>query len=70
MFGAYDLGPLDNDPILNDANNGEPASRAHIIEPESRRRTKIAERNARGQDTVYMFDIYLHGEQETVFFDV
>jgi protocatechuate 3,4-dioxygenase, alpha subunit len=46
------------DPVLN------------LIEPEVRRRTLIAQREQRGADVVYTFDIHLQGEWETVFFDV
>ena len=47
-----------NDPVLN------------IIEQEARRRTLIAEREERGAEVVYRFDIRLQGEGETVFFDI
>ena len=47
-----------NDPVLN------------IIEQEARRQTLIAEREERGAEVVYRFDIRLQGEGETVFFDV
>jgi protocatechuate 3,4-dioxygenase alpha subunit len=46
------------DPVLN------------IIEPPSRRKTLIGQRQMRDQDVLYTFDIHLQGEQETVFFDV
>jgi protocatechuate 3,4-dioxygenase alpha subunit len=46
------------DPVLN------------IIEPEVRRQTLIAGRQMRGNNVVYVFDIHLQGEHETVFFDV
>jgi protocatechuate 3,4-dioxygenase alpha subunit len=46
------------DPVLN------------LIEHESRRETLIAERQQRGKDVVYTFDIHLQGERETVFFDI
>jgi protocatechuate 3,4-dioxygenase, alpha subunit len=46
------------DPVLN------------IIEPELRRRTLIAQRETRGADVTYRFDIRLQGDRETVFFDV
>lgn len=46
------------DPVLN------------IIEPPSRRKTLIGQRQMRDQDVLYSFDIHLQGEQETVFFDV
>ena len=47
-----------DDPVLN------------IIEQEARRRTLIAEREERGAEVVYRFDIRLQGEGETVFFDI
>ena len=47
-----------NDPVLN------------IIEQEARRQTLIAEREERGAEVVYRFDIRLQGEGETVFFDI
>jgi protocatechuate 3,4-dioxygenase alpha subunit len=46
------------DPVLN------------IIEHPVRRETLIARREARGGEVVYVFDIHLQGERETVFFDV
>ncbi|MDQ4060403.1 MAG: protocatechuate 3,4-dioxygenase subunit alpha [Pseudomonadota bacterium] len=46
------------DPVLN------------IIEQEVRRRTLIAERQQRGAEVIYTFDIYLQGDRETVFFDI
>lgn len=46
------------DPVLN------------IIEQPSRRATLIGRRETRGTETVYVFDIHLQGERETVFFDV
>jgi protocatechuate 3,4-dioxygenase alpha subunit len=46
------------DPVLN------------IIEPPARRNTLVGQRQPRGQEVVYTFDIHLQGEQETVFFDV
>ena len=47
-----------SDPVLN------------LIEWEVRRKTLIAEREVRGAEVVYRFDIYLQGENETVFFDI
>jgi protocatechuate 3,4-dioxygenase, alpha subunit len=47
-----------SDPVLN------------IIEQPVRRETLMARREERGGDVVYVFDIYLQGERETVFFDV
>lgn len=46
------------DPVLN------------IIEQPSRRETLIGRREERGGEVVYVFDIVLQGERETVFFDV
>ena len=46
------------DPVLN------------IVDPPSRRETLIARREERGGEVVYVFDIHLQGERETVFFDV
>lgn len=46
------------DPVLN------------LIEPPERRKTLIAQREMRRSDVVYVFDIHLQGERETVFFDV
>ena len=46
------------DPVLN------------IIEQPARRETLIARREERGAEVVYVFDIHLQGERETVFFDV
>lgn len=46
------------DPVLN------------LIEWEVRRQTLIGQREQRGEETVYRFDIRLQGENETVFFDV
>ena len=47
-----------NDPVLK------------MIEQEKRRATLVAPRTTRDGKTVYTFDIYLQGEQETVFFDI
>jgi protocatechuate 3,4-dioxygenase alpha subunit len=46
------------DPVLN------------IIDPPLRRDTLVARREQRGGEAVYVFDIRLQGEGETVFFDV
>ena len=46
------------DPVLN------------IVEPRERRETLIAQREERGAEIVYVFDIHLQGERETVFFDI
>lgn len=47
-----------DDPVLN------------IIEQPSRRDTLIGRREERGGEVVYVFDIRLQGEGETVFFDI
>jgi len=54
-----------DEPALNDA---DPVLR--MIEPAIRRETLLARRERRDGVTVYVFDIRLQGEQETVFFDV
>jgi len=41
-----------------------------MIEPAIRRETLLARRERRDGTTIYVFDIRLQGEQETVFFDV
>jgi protocatechuate 3,4-dioxygenase alpha subunit len=41
-----------------------------MIEPAMRRNTLIAKREARDGATVYVFDIRLQGQGETVFFDI
>jgi protocatechuate 3,4-dioxygenase alpha subunit len=46
------------DPVLN------------IIEPDIRRKTLIGQREMQGGEVVYLFDIHLQGDRETVFFDV
>ncbi|WP_262270888.1 protocatechuate 3,4-dioxygenase subunit alpha [Microvirga yunnanensis] len=46
------------DPVLN------------IVEPRERRETLIARREEREREIVYVFDIHLQGERETVFFDL
>lgn len=46
------------DPVLN------------LIEWEVRRKTLIAQREERGGEVVYRFDIHLQGPEETVFFDI
>ena len=46
------------DPVLN------------IIEPRERRETLIARREEQGGEIVYVFDVHLQGERETVFFDL
>lgn len=55
-------------PDEQDANQKDPV--LNLIEWEVRRQTLIAHKEIRGNETVYRFDIYLQGEQETVFFDV
>ncbi|MEO9902761.1 MULTISPECIES: protocatechuate 3,4-dioxygenase subunit alpha [Alphaproteobacteria] len=42
----------------------------NLIEQEERRQTLIAQRRERNGETIYSFDIYLQGDNETVFFDV
>ena len=56
---------FDDETALNDQ---DPVLR--MIEPAIRRQTLLAKRETRDQGTVYVFDIRLQGEQETVFFDV
>jgi protocatechuate 3,4-dioxygenase alpha subunit len=41
-----------------------------MIEPAIRRQTLLARREHRDDGFVYVFDIRLQGEHETVFFDV
>ena len=41
-----------------------------MIEPAIRRETLLARREERGGRVVYVFDIRLQGDRETVFFDV
>jgi len=48
-------------------NEADPVLR--MIEPAIRRETLLARREQRGGAVVYVFDIRLQGEQETVFFD-
>ena len=50
------------------ANEADPV--LNIIEQPNRRQTLVAKREQRGGKTVYVFDIHLQGEHETVFFDV
>jgi protocatechuate 3,4-dioxygenase alpha subunit len=49
-------------------NAADPVLRS--IEPAIRRETLLARREVRDGSVVYVFDIRLQGEQETVFFDV
>lgn len=51
-----------------DANARDPV--LNIVEPQERRDTLIAQREERGGEIVYVFDIHLQGERETVFFDI
>ena len=51
-----------------DANAADPV--LNIIEQARRRETLIARREERDGALVYVFDIHLQGERETVFFDV
>jgi len=51
-----------------DANAADPV--LNLIEQEERRKTLIAKRTERDGEVVYQFDIYVQGENETVFFDV
>jgi protocatechuate 3,4-dioxygenase alpha subunit len=41
-----------------------------MLEPAQRRETLMAHRQERDGATVYVFDIHLQGDRETVFFDV
>ena len=50
------------------ANEADPV--LNIIEQPQRRQTLIAKRELRDGKAVYVFDIHLQGEHETVFFDV
>jgi protocatechuate 3,4-dioxygenase alpha subunit len=56
---------FDDETALNDQ---DPVLR--MIEPAIRRQTLLARREKREDGTVYVFDIRLQGENETVFFDV
>jgi protocatechuate 3,4-dioxygenase, alpha subunit len=51
-----------------EANTADPV--LNIIEQPARRETLIARREERGGEVVYVFDIHLQGDRETVFFDV
>jgi len=51
-----------------DANARDPV--LNLIEWEVRRKTLIGQREQRGNQVVYTFDIRLQGEGETVFFDI
>ena len=58
MYFADEQAANQTDPVLN------------LIEWEVRRQTLIAQKETRGNETVYRFDIYLQGDKETVFFDL
>jgi protocatechuate 3,4-dioxygenase alpha subunit len=58
MYFSDESGLNDTDPVLL------------VVEPASRRKTLVAERQLRDGEAVYRFDIRLQGEGETVFFDV
>ena len=51
-----------------DANQADPV--LNLIEWEVRRQTLIGQREVRGTEIVYRFDIHLQGDNETVFFDI
>jgi protocatechuate 3,4-dioxygenase alpha subunit len=55
-------------PDEEEANKADPV--LNIIEQPARRETLIARREERGGEVVYVFDIHLQGDRETVFFDV
>lgn len=52
----------------SEANAADPV--LNIIEQPMRRETLLARREDREEQIVYVFDIYLQGERETVFFDL
>jgi protocatechuate 3,4-dioxygenase alpha subunit len=56
---------FDDEAVLNEQ---DPVLR--MIEPAVRRQTLLARRENRDGGAVYVFDIHLQGENETVFFDV
>lgn len=58
MYFSDEAAANAKDPVLN------------LIEWEVRRKTLVAQREARGGKAVYRFDIRLQGPDETVFFDV
>jgi protocatechuate 3,4-dioxygenase, alpha subunit len=58
MYFADEAALNEEDPVLR------------MIEPAIRRATLLARREERGEGTVYVFDIHLQGDSETVFFDV
>ena len=51
-----------------EANAADPVLK--LIEQPARRQTLIAERTMRAGNPVYVFDIHMQGDKETVFFDV
>ncbi|MDN0075149.1 protocatechuate 3,4-dioxygenase subunit alpha [Crenobacter sp. SG2303] len=51
-----------------DANAKDPV--LNLIEWEVRRKTLIAQREERGGEVVYRFDVHIQGDNETVFFDI
>jgi protocatechuate 3,4-dioxygenase alpha subunit len=58
MYFADETALNEQDPVLR------------MIEPAVRRQTLLARKEQRDGTNVYVFDIHLQGEQETVFFDV
>jgi protocatechuate 3,4-dioxygenase alpha subunit len=58
MYFEDEIACNEQDPVLR------------MIEPAVRRQTLLARRETRDTGIVYVFDIRLQGEQETVFFDV
>jgi len=58
MYFADETARNEQDPVLR------------MIEPAIRRQTLLARREQRDGEVVYVFDIHLQGEHETVFFDV
>jgi protocatechuate 3,4-dioxygenase, alpha subunit len=58
MYFEDEVARNEQDPVLR------------MIEPAIRRQTLLARRETRDTSIVYVFDIRLQGEQETVFFDV
>jgi protocatechuate 3,4-dioxygenase, alpha subunit len=58
MYFADEAALNEEDPVLR------------MIEPAIRRETLLARREDGGGSAVYVFDIHLQGERETVFFDV
>jgi len=58
MYFADEAEANATDPVLN------------LIEQEERRKTLIAQRTMRDGKPLYLFDIVLQGDNETVFFDV